>query len=53
MKKEGVMTERREKNGMDGKIGKEASYILFVAQMHKLQHIIVKVMSKALSDIVK
>lgn len=53
VEKEGVMTGRREKNGMDGKIGKGASYILFVAQMHKLRHIIVKVMSKALSDIVK
>lgn len=36
-----------------GEKWEEASYILFVAQMHKLRHVIVKVTSKALSDIVK
>lgn len=44
--KEGRKIERMEK-------WQGASYILFVAQMYKLRHIIVKVVSKALSDIVK
>lgn len=44
--KEGRKIERAEK-------WEVASYILFVAQMHKLRHIIVKVMPNALSDIVK
>lgn len=56
MTERGGSKKKREKcNRKSGEIWEGPSYrcILFVAQMHKLRRIIVKVTSKALSDVVK